>query len=344
MTRTITLRAAIATSVALVAVGAFMVRGEEPGITFATGGINLRIDSAGWYNGAMIPSATWGMKNLVPGVDKFFNFDDIKPGDYGCEVISLHVNAPAYMCLDFKNLQQNENGMNEPESLVDTTPGPDLADNTEFFGWMDDGDGKYEPPNEKPIFGTSTKAASYIFASTTYAIADARGNRCEINSKRYVGMCWCAGTLTVNQTTGKFSCDGTKLGNIAQTDSFSVDVSMRAQLAPEMPKFQCGGYAPVSPPCTSCNGPITVNVKNTGFINATTTSSSNTGGNTGGGTVVTGNATSTASSTHSQNNTKVGGSDTESDSGSSGSSSSSSGTTNTRDILDRLRSLLRRDR
>lgn len=332
MTRTISIRAAIAASVALVAVAAFIVRGEEPGITFATGGLNLKIDSAGWYNGAMIPSATWGMKNLVPGVDKFFNFDDIKPGDYGCEVISMHVNAPAWMCLDFKNLKQSENGENEPESHVDGTPGPDLADNTEFFGWMDDGDGKYEPPNEKPIFGTSTQAASYVFASsTTYAIADSRGNRCEMNTKRYVGMCWCAGDLIVNKITGKFSCDGTKLGNIAQTDSFSVDVQIRAQLAPEKPKFQCGGYAPVSPPCTGCNGPLTVNVTNTGFINSTTTSSSSTGGNTagGGGTVITGNATSTASSTNTQNNTTVGG------------TSGTSGSTSTRDIFDRLRSLLR---
>jgi hypothetical protein len=325
----ITARMLLVAGVFAVVVAANYVRGVagDTGITFATGGLNLKIDSAGWYNGAMIPSATWGMKNLTPGVDKFFNFDDIKPGDYGCEVISMHVNAPAWMCLDFKNLKQSENGINEPESHEDGTPGPDLADGTEFFGWMDDGDGKYEPPSEKPIFGTSTQAASYVFASTTYAIADARGNRCEMNTKRYVGMCWCAGNLTVNPLTGKFSCDATALGNRAQTDSFSIDVSVRAQLAPEMPKFQCGGYAPVSPPCTKCNGPLTVTVNNTGFINSTTTSSSNTGGNTagGGGTIVTGNATSTASSTNTTNTTNIGG----------------TGGSSARDILDRLRTLLR---
>jgi hypothetical protein len=331
----LTARTLIVAGVFAVVVAANYMRGVagDTGITFATGGLNLKIDSAGWYNGAMIPSATWGMKNLTPGVDKFFNFDDIKPGDYGCEVISMHVNAPAWMCLDFKNLTQNENGVNEPESHEDGTAGPDLADGTEFFGWMDDGDGKYEPPNEKPIFGTSTQAASYVFASTTYAIADSRGNRCELNSKRYVGMCWCAGDLKVN-SAGKFSCDATKLGNKAQTDSFSIDVQLRAQLAPEVPKFQCGGYPPVSPPCTACNGPLTVNVNNTGFINSTTTSSSNTGGNTAGngGNVVTGNATSTASSTNTQNNTNVGG---------TGGTGGTSGTASTRDILDRLRNILR---
>src|SRR5262245_21014551 len=69
---------------------------REPGITYGTfnyshEGIELKIDSRGWYNGKSVPSAYWALKDLTPGVDKFFNFDDIKPGDFGCEVISMHV-------------------------------------------------------------------------------------------------------------------------------------------------------------------------------------------------------------------------------------------------------------
>jgi len=286
-------RTLIVAGVLAVVVAANHVRGLEPGFTFATYGVNLKIDSKGWYNGAVIPSATWALKNLVPGSDKFFNFDDIKPGDYGCEVISMHVqNTHAWMCLDFKNLSQSENGVNEPESHEDGTPGADLADGTEFYGWMDDGDGKYEPPLEKPIFGTSTQAASYVFASTTYAIADSRGGgSCRMNTARYVGMCWCAGDLTVNPVTGKFTCDASALGNEAQTDSFTVDVSVRAEDAFSKPRFQCGGYAPVSPPCTTCNGPINISVGNVGVINSTTTSSSNTGGNRGSTTSGTASST-----------------------------------------------------
>lgn len=291
----ITVRTAIIVVVLGIAIAAYIVRDVEPGITFATGGLNLRIDSSGWYNGVLIPSATWVQPRDLVLSDKFFNFNDIKPGDYGCEIISMHVNANAWLCLDFKNLSQNENGENEPEGHEDATPGADLADGTEFFGWMDDGDGKYEPPNEKPIFGTSTQAASYVVASTTYAIADSRGSFCRLNTKRYVGMCWCAGNLAVN-ANGSFNCDPTSLGNEAQTDSFSVDVAIRAQLAQQMPRFRCGGYPPVTPPCTTCSGPINITTNNSGFINSTTTSSSNTGGNTagGGGTVETGDATSTA--------------------------------------------------
>lgn len=307
----ITVRTLIVAGVFTVVVAANYVRGIEPGITFATGGIDLKIDSKGWYNGTLIPSATWALKNLVPGSDKFFNFDDIKPGDYGCEVISMHVKkSDAYLCLDFKNFSESENGENEPEGHEDETADPDLADGTEFFGWMDDGDGKFEPPNEKAIFGTSTQAASYVLASTTYAIADSRGSMCRLNQKRYVGMCWCAGDLTV-LPDGKFHCDATALGNEAQTDSFSVDVSIRGIAARSQPKFKCGGYPPVPPPCTTCNGPFNLDLHNSGFINSTTTASSNTGGNTGGGSVNTGNASSSASSTNTLNDTNVGGDEDE---------------------------------
>ncbi|MBI5456679.1 hypothetical protein HY969_02970 [Candidatus Kaiserbacteria bacterium] len=302
-------RAAVATLVATAAVLAFYARSIEPGITFATHGVDLKIDSVAYYLGNKVLGSSWALKNLVPGVDKFWNFDDIKPGDYGCNVISLHVkNTHAWMCLDFKNLSENENGENEPEGNEDATLGADLADGTEFFGWMDDGDGKFEPPNEKAIFGTSTQAASYVFASsTTYAIADARGSMCRASTKRYVGMCWCAGDLTV-QPNGTFACDPTALGNEAQTDSFTVDVLLRAEAALSKPNFQCGGYPPVTPPCPNCNGPINITVNNNGFINSTTTASSNTGGNTagGGGTVNTGNASSSATSTNTNNTTEIG--------------------------------------
>ena len=311
--KTIGTRLAIVIAVGLVAGTAFLVRGEEPGTTFATYGIDLKIDSKAWYNGAFVPSATWSLKNLVPGVDKFYNFDDIKPGDFGCTVISLHVKkSDAWMCLDFKNFTQAENGVNEPESYEDGTPGADLADGTEFFGWLDDGDGTYEPPLEKPLFGTSTQSASTVLASTTYAIADSRGgNSCKIESKRYIGTCFCAGNLTV-QPNGTFLCDATTLGNEAQTDSFAVDVSIRAVPEKQHKKFSCGGYPPVTPPCDKC-GPLNVkiNIKNSGTnVNVHTSSSASTGGNSGGGSVTTGDTESESSTSVEENTTSFGGPET----------------------------------
>ena len=51
------------------AVSAASVRGVTPGITFATNGIDLKIDSQASYNSLPVPSGTWTLKDLVPGID-----------------------------------------------------------------------------------------------------------------------------------------------------------------------------------------------------------------------------------------------------------------------------------
>ncbi|KKU70954.1 MAG: hypothetical protein UX97_C0016G0002 [Candidatus Beckwithbacteria bacterium GW2011_GWA2_47_25] len=214
---------------------------------FATYGIDLKIDSEATYNGVSVPSGTWELKNLVPGVDKFWNFYDIKPGDYGENTISMHVKkADAWLCLDFSNLTSADNDQNEPESLEDSdgTLNGELADGMEFFGWLDDGDNKFEK-EEKPLFGTTTQSASIVLDDKTYVIGDAgNGNSCKVNQSRYVGIYWCAGNLSVNLSTNTISCDGSTLGNEAQTDSMSVDVSIRAMPSKENPKFLCGKDKP----------------------------------------------------------------------------------------------------
>jgi hypothetical protein len=312
----ITARTLIVLGVLAVALAANYVRSLPPGITFATNGVELKIDSKAWYNGSKVASATWHLKNLVPGSDKFWQFDDIKPGDWGCNVISMHVkNTDAWMCLDFKNLEESENGENEPEGAEDATTGADLADGMEFFGWVDDGDGTYEPnKNEKPLFGTSTQAASSVLNDKTYVIGDSKyGSSCKANTTKYVGICWCAGDLVV-LPNGKTKCDATTLGNAAQTDSFSVDVEIRAEPSRDKPKFVCGGAPPVPPPPPHCNGscghsgPISIIIENNAVVISNTSSSANTGGNSAhstgsgqagpGGSVTTGSASATSSSIH----------------------------------------------
>jgi hypothetical protein len=232
---------------------AHSLRGVEPDATlatFSTGGIDLKIDSRAWYNGVSVPSATWALKNLTPGTDKFFNFDDVKPGDFGCNVISMHVkNGDAWLCLDFKNLKNLENGINEPEGIVDsngTTTG-ELAAGLQFFGWLDNGDGKYKS-GEKPLFGTSTRSGSVILNNTTYSIGDSKSGRsCKKDESRYVAMCWCAGNLSVDMNTGKMSCDGSGLGNALQTDTVTVDVAIRALSSTGDPKFLCNPTRPQKP-------------------------------------------------------------------------------------------------
>jgi len=248
-------RSAVIVAVLSVVVLAALNR-DSTGSTFGhfqMGGIELKIDSKGVYNGVAVPSATWAMKDLVPGSDKFFNFPDVKPGDFGCETVSVHVEkGNAYLCLDFKNLSNKDNRVNEPESLVDPNGNSsgELANNLQFFGWLDNGDGIFKN-GEKILFGTTTKAATTVLNNMSYPLGDAKNfGTCRQSETRYVGMCWCAGTLTVNLQTGKMSCDGSTLGNIAQTDSMSIDVSVRAVSSDDQPKFTCstGNVTPPPPP------------------------------------------------------------------------------------------------
>ena len=240
----------------------FVASGASAGYTFATKsgqgqtGLELKVDSTAIYNGVLQPALSWELKDLVPGVDHFFNFDDIKPGDMGRHNISLHVKKnPAYVCLDFNNLQDFENGMNEPESIVDNLSGGELSKNLEFFAWRDDGDNVFEK-NEKVIFGgNATETANILLSSTTYAVADANtGNSCAVNSTNYVGIIWCAGDLKVDLTTANVTCDGSGLGNVIQTDSMTVDVVLRAVQANSNQGFKCKKEVKPKPECKDKNG------------------------------------------------------------------------------------------
>lgn len=253
----ITKRMAIVLGAVVLLAYAFLASGANNGFTFATYDsqgkpLELKIDAKTFYNGVLQPQLTWNLKNLVPGVDKFWNFDDIKPGDTGTTSISIHIkNGPAYVCLDFYNFKDFENGINEPESHVDnsSTTG-ELAEGLEFFAWKEgDGDRVFEPA-ESPLFGTTSQSAVQVLGNTTYAIADAlHGNPIQNGVVKYVGVYWCAGDLDVNLATGKATCNGEVLGNEAQTDSMEVDVAIRAVSASQQPNFRCDG---VPPPVNWC--------------------------------------------------------------------------------------------
>ena len=220
-----------------------LVLSRPIGTTFANGtGLQLTIDSYSIYNGEYQPHLSWGLKDLVPGVDKFFDFDDIKPGDTGTNVISIHVEeSPAYVCMDFTNLVDDENGTNEPESLVDFVPGGELSDAIEFFGWRDDGDNVFEV-GERVLFGSDVQSAKDLFDTTTYPLADETTDEVfEEDETYYVGTTWCAGDLVVDVDTATITCNAEVMGNEYQTDLFSVDVSLRAVEASAYTDYNCEG-------------------------------------------------------------------------------------------------------
>ena len=282
----------IAGVLALVA-GLSTLRAQEPGITYAgytyhNQKFDLKIDSKASYNGNPVPSGTWSLKDLVPGVDRFFKFFDIKPGDHGENTISLHSNKDVWVCLTFFNLLNGENGRNEPERQVDNTPGTgELTANMEFFAWHDDGDNIFEI-GEKPIFGTTTQAANQVLNGKVYALYDYKtGSPLPKNTTKYFGVEWCAGDLQVNVATAQISCNGANLGNIVQTDRMKVDVRLTAVSAKDEPRFVCKSVKPPKPPkppkdeiCEDTPGDIIIDIRNDATIINTSTSVSNTGGNT----------------------------------------------------------------
>lgn len=238
------IRLALLALVGGVAVGAYMTSGAfgATAATYSVGGIDLKVNSRAFYNGSAYAPSSWYAKDLQPYVDKFFKFYDIKPGDYGRTIISLHVKkASAYVCLAFSNFKDLENDVNEPEDAPDLNNAisGELGEGMEFFSWRDDGDNVFEV-GEVPLFGTTSQSAIQTLKNKTYALADyAHGPTWPAGSVRYVGIAWCAGDLMVNLATAVITCDGGTLGNEAQTDSLMLDVSLTAVPYTQDPKFLC---------------------------------------------------------------------------------------------------------
>src|SRR3989344_4468177 len=94
----------------------------------------------------------WQEKDLGTG-DRFFKFDDIKPADWGTNVISLHVSDnDAYACLIANNKDDQENSLLETETEAGDAAGQgnptgkgELSSFINVFTWSDtDGDGQYD--------------------------------------------------------------------------------------------------------------------------------------------------------------------------------------------------------
>lgn len=240
------------------------------GNTFTAGAIDLKIDNESYYNGVLNASTTWEATDLT--IEKFFDFPDLKPDDFGEDTISLHVETnDAYLCADVTLTSNDDNSQTEPESLVDangTTTG-ELAGLVNFAWWADDGDNVFEDDEE--IISQGPIGELGVGGSTTIAIADSENNVWEGtpgpiagNETLYIGKVWCFGDLNAvpleqdggpdsispagdnnnNQVAGEpedggFSCDGSALGNESQTDSLTADVIFKAVQARHNDNFLC---------------------------------------------------------------------------------------------------------
>jgi hypothetical protein len=240
------------------------------GAFFSDTAIDLTVDNESYYKGILNASTTWAAKDLT--IEKFFDFGDLKPSDYGEDTISLHVDTnDAYLCADVKLTSNNDNTQTEPEALVDgngTTTG-ELAALVNFVWWADDGDNVFE--SDEAVISQGPIGALGVGGSTTIALADATTNiwtgtpgPVPGNQTLYIGKAWCFGNIGVapipqdgtstlmspagnndgvngagKPEDGGITCNGALLGNESQTDSLTADVIFHATQARNNPRFQC---------------------------------------------------------------------------------------------------------
>jgi len=262
-------------ALALGTTGAFFSDKEtSTGNTFSAGAIDLKIDNHSYYNGVLNPDTTWELSDLT--IQKFFNFLDLKPGDFGEDTISLHVNNNvSYLCANVTLTSNEENGINNPEAKDgDVTDGPgqgELAQNVNFIWWADDGDNVLEQ-GERVIssgpLGALTLGVPFnvTLADSVSNIWTGAGGPAPGDQTLYLGKAWCFGTITpapLSQSSngsratttpaqdgdgngiagqpadGGYLCNGAALNNTTQTDSLTADVSFDAVQSRNNTSFTC---------------------------------------------------------------------------------------------------------
>ena len=270
-------------ALAVSATGAFFSDTEtSTGNTFAAGDIDLQIDNESYILSTstpqvMIPwpATSWILTDLT--IEKFFDFIDMKPGDFGEDTISIHVGSnDAWLCAAAQTYDDLDNTIVEPEDEEfgtnsdndDGTLDGDLDAEVNFAFWVDDGDNVYEP------FAGNSGSPESIFLSGSIAdlngagqiaLADdaggvlGAGNPIPGGSTFFIGKAWCFGTMTeddlvqdgsgnlIDPTTAQgtgFLCDGSSVRNLSQTDSVKADLEFYAEQSRNNATFLCSTWNP----------------------------------------------------------------------------------------------------
>jgi predicted ribosomally synthesized peptide with SipW-like signal peptide len=263
------------------------------GNVFQAGEIDLKIDNTSYALDSNIPgfqepqgvlvantANSWVLNDLT--IQKFFDFTDLKPGDYGEDTISIHVNNnDAWLCAAARITSDLDNSFTEPEDEVDGpavgdgTPDGDLDNALNFAFWKDDGDNILETDEVGSVFLSGP--LNNIGAGGKIALADASGDGpygstpIPGGSTQYIGKAFCYGTFTATPVTQDgvntstplaeagtgFTCDGSGVGNIGQTDSATGDLQFYAVQSRNNTSFTCNAdYAPVWPSVTPTATPV----------------------------------------------------------------------------------------
>ncbi len=239
----------------------------SPANNLTAGKVDLTIDSTAHYDGMICEGGQWqpdGSVEVLPRPElvglactgswpagdltseKFWDLIDVKPGDYGENTISMHVeDNPVWACIDIFNLNNAENDRIDPEvealDLTDDPQGGELAQNIHFTAWADDGDNIWEQ-GEPLLFTNEQGPASDVLNGKTYTLVDSASllpTPFPGGSTQNLGLAWCAGTMTIDGINFTITCDGASMGNESQTDSLTADVRFRVEQHRNNPDFLC---------------------------------------------------------------------------------------------------------
>lgn len=185
----------------------------------------------------------WEEKDLGEG-DRFWNFGDVKPGDFGINILSLHAyDNDAFACLTVGDIVDLDNTLSGPETaLGDTLTDGELSPFIKLFIWED------STPNNIYDVGEAIllPANSALTAALNPPIA------LQASTTKYFGIAWCAGTQSVVGSV--ISCDGSSMGNIAQTDSTTATITAYAEQQRNNSGFTCQSLITPTPVPTNGNG------------------------------------------------------------------------------------------
>ncbi|OHA31899.1 MAG: hypothetical protein A2928_02150 [Candidatus Taylorbacteria bacterium RIFCSPLOWO2_01_FULL_45_15b] len=181
----------------------------------------------------------WSEKDLDD--EKFFNFGDVKPGDYGRNLISFHVdNNDSWLCLLADNVDNDENVIVDPEATAGdvTDPPGELGSNIDLYSWND--------TNNNGVYDSTETLIRHSFFDVFFDLPindSSTGNGSFPGGQtEYFGLAWCAGTWNgVNPTaaTSNPVCDGTTMGNTVQTDKLTADLVAYTEQWRNNPNFLC---------------------------------------------------------------------------------------------------------
>ena len=226
------------------------------GNIFTAGAIDLKISNESYVsnqtNGALEYSqpTSWEAKDLT--VEKFFEFNDLKPGDIGEDTINFTViNNDAWACAEVTLTSNKDNDCTEPEFGDDASCGTgdenwngDLAQGIQFIWWSDDGDNVLEddevasmyylgPDSIKNLVGENnilqlTLADSYLnFFDRTRKDLSQTVLPIKGGETKFIGKAWCFGEMTLTPVLqdGKGKLPDSTNGPLVRGTGFACDGS-----------------------------------------------------------------------------------------------------------------------